>query len=179
MCALQVATIHQDRNFHIQQMKPLVYGSDMISVNGQQQPNLVTAVYEQDGRRLVIDTGFTRLYCNWDSAGTGRYVSNAAAWLANFERFQQYSVADDLKMSVAREEVDELHAAFRLFDKDGTGYIDQNCLHSVLLSLGQQADKTEIQDMLSVVKASNPDAAKINFKEFLGRTILIPRQDLL
>lgn len=42
-----VATIHQDRNFHRQQMKPLVYGSDMITVNGRQQPNLVAAVYEQ------------------------------------------------------------------------------------------------------------------------------------
>jgi hypothetical protein len=85
-----VATIHQDYNFHKQKMKPLVYGSDQITANGRKQQNLVTAIYEQDGRRLVIDTGFTRLYCNWDSAGTGRYVSNAAAWLANFERYQAY-----------------------------------------------------------------------------------------
>ena len=69
----------------------LVYGSAV---------NLVTAVYEKDGKRAVIDGGFTRLFCNWDTAGTGfffqfllcysvcrRYVVNAAAWLANCERF--------------------------------------------------------------------------------------------
>ena len=38
-------------------------------------------------KRLIFDGGFTRLYCNWDTAGTGRYVKNAAAWLANVERF--------------------------------------------------------------------------------------------
>ena len=39
------------------------------------------------GRRALVDGGFTRLYHKWDSAGTDRYVVNAAAWLANIERF--------------------------------------------------------------------------------------------
>jgi len=59
---------------------PLVYGS-----NGK----VVTAYYEQDGKRLLADGGFTRLWCNWDSAGTDRYVVNAAAWLVNLERFSE------------------------------------------------------------------------------------------
>ncbi len=59
-------------------LTPLVYGS---------AGNLVTAVYEKDGKRAILDGGFTRLYCNWDTAGTGRYVKNAAAWLVNAERF--------------------------------------------------------------------------------------------
>eukprot|EP00727_Mastigamoeba_balamuthi_P006831 m51a1_g2769 hypothetical protein (805) ;mRNA; f:1013444-1016424 len=46
----------------------------------------VTAVYDVYGRRALLDGGFTRLFCNWDTAGTGRYVVNAAAWLANVER---------------------------------------------------------------------------------------------
>ncbi len=33
-----------------------------------------------------MDGGFTRLYCNWDTAGTVRYVANAATWLVNVER---------------------------------------------------------------------------------------------
>ncbi|CAD7924552.1 unnamed protein product [Amoebophrya sp. A25] len=166
-----VATIHQDRNFHRQKMKPLVYGSDMISgPGGVPQPNLVTAVYEQDGRRLIIDTGFTRLYVNWDSAGTGRYVSNAAAWLANFERFQQYAHPDLnlMGLHLAREEIEELRDAFELFDKSKTGYINFDDLQSVLLSLGQHADAEEISDMLATVQESNPDAEMINFREFLG-----------
>ena len=59
-------------------LTPIIYGS---------ADNLVTAVYEKDGKRLIIDGGFTRLYCNWDTAGTGRYVKNAAAWLVNYEKF--------------------------------------------------------------------------------------------
>ena len=61
-----------------QDLEPLIYGS---------AGNLVAAVYEKDEKRAIIDGGFTRLYYKWDTAGTGRYVKNAAAWLANFERF--------------------------------------------------------------------------------------------
>ena len=59
-------------------LEPLVYGSE---------DNLVVAVYDKDGKRAILDGGFTRLYCNWNTAGTGRYVKNAAAWLANYEKF--------------------------------------------------------------------------------------------
>lgn len=61
-----------------QTLKPLIYGS---------AGNLVTAVYEKDGKRAIFDGGFTRLYLGWETAGTARYVKNAAAWLANYERF--------------------------------------------------------------------------------------------
>lgn len=63
-------------------LDPLFYGS---------AGNLVAAVYEREGKRAIIDGGFTRLYMHWDTAGTGRYVSNAAAWLANVERFSPES----------------------------------------------------------------------------------------
>jgi uncharacterized protein YegL len=49
--------------------------------------NLVVATYNHGRSRAVVDGGFTRLYHKWDTAGTGRYVKNAAAWLANYERF--------------------------------------------------------------------------------------------
>lgn len=66
-----IATVNE--NAHL---TPLIWGS---------AGNLVTAVYEQDGKRAIFDGGFTRLYIKWDTAGTGRYVKNAAAWLANIE----------------------------------------------------------------------------------------------
>lgn len=69
-------------------MKPLIWSTD---------GNVVTAIYEDQGQRLIIDGGFTRLYCNWDTAGTGRYVKNAAAWLVNYERFGQLVLSDELK----------------------------------------------------------------------------------
>ncbi|MBN2891278.1 MAG: hypothetical protein JXL97_05380 [Bacteroidales bacterium] len=61
-----------------QYLKPLIYNSE---------GNIVAAYYEQDGKRAILDGGFTRLFISWDAAGTGRYVKNAAAWLVNYERF--------------------------------------------------------------------------------------------
>jgi uncharacterized protein YegL len=51
--------------------------------------NPVTVLYEQHHRRAILDGGFTRLFVKWDSAGTARYVKNAAAWLVNYEYFNQ------------------------------------------------------------------------------------------
>lgn len=59
---------------------PLLYGS---------AGNLVTVAYEKDGKRLVMDGGFTRLAISWDDAGTARYVKNAASWLVHAERFAE------------------------------------------------------------------------------------------
>jgi len=69
-----------------QGMTPVVYGS---------AGNLVTAAYELDHKRLLVDGGYTRLDYKWDTAGTGRYVKNAAAWLANYERFGQKVVVSE------------------------------------------------------------------------------------
>ncbi len=65
-------------------LTPLIVGS---------QGHVVTAYFEKDGKRAIVDGGFTRLYVKWDTAGTGRYVKNAAAWLANAERFGDQVVA--------------------------------------------------------------------------------------
>lgn len=76
---ITIATIDDNKD-----LTPIIYGS---------AGNLVAAAYEQDGKRLIFDGGFTRLYINWDTAGTGRYVKNAAAWLVNYERFGDKVVA--------------------------------------------------------------------------------------
>ncbi len=68
-----IATIEPSSRY---QMEPIIFGS---------AGNLVTAAYNQDGKRLIFDGGYTRLFCNWDTAGTERYVINAATWLVNFE----------------------------------------------------------------------------------------------
>jgi len=57
----------------------------------------VAAIVDDQQHRLIIDGGFTRLYYKWDSAGTGRYVKNAAAWLANFERFGDEVLSEEFK----------------------------------------------------------------------------------
>lgn len=81
---ITIAAIHD----HKKVLTPLIWSSD---------GKVVTAVYEKDGKRLIIDGGFTRLYCNWDTAGTGRYVKNAAAWLVNYEHFGSAVLGADLR----------------------------------------------------------------------------------
>lgn len=78
-----------------QVLTPLIYGS---------ANNLVAGFYDQDGKRAIFDGGFTRLYCNWDTAGTARYVKNAAAWLVNVERFgDKHASADTAPKTEAKD----------------------------------------------------------------------------
>jgi hypothetical protein len=72
-------------------LEPLIYGS---------AGNLVAAYYDKGGRRAILDGGFTRLYNKWDTAGTARYVKNAAAWLVNAERFGDAVINPAVKKSV-------------------------------------------------------------------------------
>ena len=80
---ITIATLQPNDALH-----PLLYGS---------AGNLVTAVYDHQGKRAILDGGFTRLYINWDTAGTARYVKNSAAWLVNYERFGDDVVANSHK----------------------------------------------------------------------------------
>ncbi|MFT4978785.1 MAG: hypothetical protein ACI8S6_004695, partial [Myxococcota bacterium] len=55
--------------------EPLLYGS---------AGNLITVTRDAtaEGGPIILDTAFTRLYCQWDEAGTARYVCNASCFLA-------------------------------------------------------------------------------------------------
>ncbi|CAF1562438.1 unnamed protein product, partial [Didymodactylos carnosus] len=52
--------------------------------------NSSNAAYDPPSRstdgRLCLDCGFTKLYHNWDTAGTARYVVNASCWLLGIEK---------------------------------------------------------------------------------------------
>jgi len=40
---------------------------------------------EEHGR-VVVDSGFTKLYCSWTSAGQARYIINVCVYLVDVER---------------------------------------------------------------------------------------------
>ncbi|CAF1191569.1 unnamed protein product [Adineta steineri] len=52
--------------------------------------NTSIAVYDPPATsaegRVCLDCGFTKLYINWDSAGTARYIVNASCWLLGIEK---------------------------------------------------------------------------------------------
>lgn len=152
-----IATVSQQpRNVVGDQIKPLVYGS---------LTDMVTAIYEHDGKRCIIDGGFTRLWCNWDAAGTDRYVTNAGAWLANLERFESFDVGDEGFRDMSPEEVAKLRDAFQLMDRSKSGYIDQADLANVLLSLGQESSEEELKQ---VIDAASDGGTRISFQSFLA-----------
>lgn len=68
---ITIATINDNKDF-----SPLIYGSE---------GNIVVSIYDKDGKRAIIDGGFTRLHQKfWEkAAGTERYVKNATSWLVN------------------------------------------------------------------------------------------------
>lgn len=54
---------------------PLMYGSASNLITVVREPTLETGA-------IMVDAAFTRLYCQWDEAGSARYVCNAACFLA-------------------------------------------------------------------------------------------------
>ena len=73
---ITVAEIHYPE----EKLYPILRGSD---------GRIVSGCYDSDGKRAILDGGFTRLFLKWDDAGTARFVKNAAAWLVNRERFNK------------------------------------------------------------------------------------------
>jgi hypothetical protein len=43
-------------------------------------------VLEKECGRVVVDCGFTKLYLQWDAAGTARYIVNSCIWLLSLEQ---------------------------------------------------------------------------------------------
>lgn len=50
---------------------------------------------------------------------------------------------------------DELMQSFRIFDKDGNGYISAAELKHVMLSLGEKLTDEEIEEMINEADANN------------------------
>ena len=111
---ITIATIEENEN-----IVPLMYGSG---------GNLVTAIYDRQQKRAIIDGGFTRLYHKWDTAGTARFVKNAAAWLANIEKFDfaenKISITDQSSKKNIKPTLDDF--SFNKEDTSNKKIIDTN-----------------------------------------------------
>ncbi|XP_066279452.1 calmodulin-A-like isoform X1 [Branchiostoma lanceolatum] len=62
------------------------------------------------------------------------------------------------------DEEDELREAFKLFDKEGNGYITSSDLRQVLNCLGQDLTEEEVDDMIGEVDQDGD--GKIDYEEF-------------
>jgi hypothetical protein len=78
---ITIAKVQGHPDHPVKQFKPLIRSSD---------GEVVTAFHDRNHVRIMIDGGFTRLYPDrWGrTAGTARFVTNAACWLYNHEARQ-------------------------------------------------------------------------------------------
>ena len=91
---ITVATIHPHDD-----LQPLLYATKTEWKSAlPQRSNIIASCYDKDGKRLLIDSGYTKLDDRCfdglqrrfldEAPGVSRYVKNAAVWLANCERHQ-------------------------------------------------------------------------------------------
>jgi hypothetical protein len=75
---------------------PLLYGS---------AKNLVTIVRDPTptSGAVMVDTAFTRLYCQWDEAGSARYVCNAACFLAAMTLPEAVAIEEEPEIEIEEE----------------------------------------------------------------------------
>lgn len=72
-----------------------------------------------------------------------------------------------IMMSKKMKETDieeEMREAFRVFDKDGDGYITASELQQVMLALGESLNEEDVADMIR--EADQDNDGKVNFSEF-------------
>ena len=71
--------------------------------------------FEQNGQRVVLDTGFTKLYKGYyqKSAGLGRYLSNIAFWLARGSRGVEYELLSHGRSELASIKKGETSKEYR------------------------------------------------------------------
>lgn len=60
---------------------------------------------------------------------------------------------------------DQFLQAFRMFDKDGNGYISSSELRNVMLSLGEKLSDEELDDMIA--SADIDGDGQVNYEEFV------------
>jgi len=79
--------------------------------------------------------------------------------------FQEFVVMMQKKKS-SMNKGDELREAFKMFDKDGNGYISGEELRSVMKSLGEHLTEIEIKQMIQ--EADKDGDGMVNYEEFLS-----------
>lgn len=76
------------------------------------------------------------------------------------------------KQQSAPDQEEALREAFRMFDRDGNGYISANELKHVMCNLGEKLTESEVEDM---IKEADVDAdGMVNYEEFVGMMLARP-----
>jgi uncharacterized protein YegL len=81
-----------------------IHAAPGVTILGQSHDGqLCLGCFDREGQRIVLDTGFTKLYPDrlHRSAGLGRYLSNIAFWLAKGSRDVEYRLLTTGRQEIA------------------------------------------------------------------------------
>ncbi|KAF2137464.1 uncharacterized protein K452DRAFT_312287 [Aplosporella prunicola CBS 121167] len=70
-----------------------------------------------------------------------------------------------MSQDLAQRQIDDIRAAFAVFDKNGDGQISAQELGEVMRSLGQNPTESELQDMVNELDLDS--TGTVDFEEFL------------
>ncbi|XP_009704721.1 PREDICTED: calmodulin, striated muscle, partial [Cariama cristata] len=62
---------------------------------------------------------------------------------------------------------EEIREAFRVFDKDGNGYISAAELRHVMTNLGEKLTDEEVDEMIKEADCNNNNDGQVNYEEFV------------
>ena len=82
------------------------------------------------------------------------------------KRYRKVLVKHQKTKSLTTEEVNEIHEAFSLFDKDGSGNIDVLELKDAMKALGIYMNKEQSKELMD--KADKDGSGTIEMNEFLS-----------
>lgn len=69
---------------------------ETLAISAYAHPAILYKEAQGNKGRIVVDTGFTKLWLQWDSAGTERYICNSAVWLLGID----YRIENNLPLRV-------------------------------------------------------------------------------
>jgi len=61
------------------------YDLQVLATSSDNKPCILCRDSSDKAGRILVDTGFTKLYMQWTTAGQSRYVVNASVWLVDVE----------------------------------------------------------------------------------------------
>lgn len=79
--------------------------------------------------------------------------------------FAEFAVMIAMHMTPADKQADDLRKAFRIFDKDGDGFLTVEELRYAMINLGEPLTDLEIEEM--ILEADEDGDGMINYEEYI------------
>ena len=123
------------------------------------------AVFDQDGNGTITVNELMQVMSN---LGQKCSLEDAKKMIAEADSNKNESIEFgefvEMMQKSSTSQKDELERAFKIFDKDGNGWITHSELKQAMQEMGQELSDKEITEMIKSADLDNDE--QINFEEF-------------